>query len=318
MKIGKLLPALFIALGSWHMGFAQQDHADTSKGEDLMSLLDEDQAPSAKKQYVSATFKATRIINGHSIQNIGAGVLDFRISHRFGAISGGLEEFFGLDGATTRLGLDYGVNDWLMVGIGRSSFHKEVDGFFKAKLLRQTEDNRMPISLSVVGAMGIQTTKAPTIPEGTEYFFSNRCAYTWQLLAARKFNSRFSVQFMPSLVHINMVQTKDDPNNILSLGIGGRFKVSSRISLTAEYYYNLEDFKLGSTRNALAFGMDIETGGHVFQLFFTNSTGMSERTFIAETTDSWGDGDIHFGFNISRVFTIVKPKGMEGTRNKIW
>lgn len=283
-----------------------------------MSMLDEDQQASARKQYVSATFKATRIINGHSIQNIGAGVLDFRISHRFGAISGGLDEFFGLDGATTRLGLDYGINDWLMVGIGRSSYQKEVDGFFKAKLLRQTEDNRTPVSLSLVGAMGIQTTKPPTIPEGTEYFFSNRCAYTWQLLAARKFNSRFSVQLMPSIVHINMVQTKDDPNNILSLGIGGRYKVSSRISLTAEYYYNLEDFKIAGTHNALAFGMDIETGGHVFQLFFTNSTGMSERTFIAGSTDSWADGDIHFGFNISRVFTVVKPKGMEGTRNKIW
>lgn len=317
MRIGKLLPAFLLALGSWQIGYAQRD-ADSSKGEDLMSLLDDEQAPASKKQYVSATFKATRIINGHSIQNIGAGVLDFRISHRFGAISGGLEEFFGLDGATTRLGLDYGINDWLMVGIGRSSFQKEVDGFFKAKLLRQTEDNRMPISLSLVGAMGIQTTQAPTIPAGSEYYFSNRCAYTWQLLAARKFSNRFSVQFMPSLVHINMVQTADDPNNILSLGVGGRFKVSNRISLTAEYYYNLEDFKLEGTRNALAVGMDIETGGHVFQLFFTNSTGMSERTFIAESTDSWGDGDIHFGFNISRVFTIVKQKGMEGTRNKIW
>jgi hypothetical protein len=317
MRIRSLLPAFLFTLACSTPAFSQ-NHPDTSKGEDLMGLLDEGQQPVKKNDYVSATFKATRIINGHSIENVGAGVLDFRISHRFGPVSGGIDQFFGLDGATTKLGLDYGINNWLMVGIGRSTYQKEVDGFFKAKILRQTEDNRMPVSLSVLGACGIQTAQAPTVPPNTEYYFSNRVAYSWQVLVARKFTRRFSAQFMPSLVHMNLVQKADDPNNVISLGIGGRYKLSKRLSLTAEYYYNLEDFKISGTHNALAFGLDIETGGHVFQLFFTNSTGISERTFIANTTDEWSNGDIHFGFNISRVFTIVKPKDMEGTRNKIW
>jgi len=283
-----------------------------------MEMLDEDQASTSRKSFVTATFKATRIINGHSIENVGAGVLDFRISHRFGPVNQGISDFFGLDGATTRLGFDYGITDWLMVGLGRSSYQKEVDGFFKAKVLRQTESNSMPISLSVVGASGIQTTEAPVVPPGTEYHFTNRLAYTWQVLVARKFSNRFSMQFMPTIVHYNLVPTAAESNNVLAMGVGGRLKLSHRLSLTGEYYYTLENNKLNGSHNALAFGMDIETGGHVFQLFFTNSVGMSERTFIGQTTGDWGKSDVHFGFNISRVFTIVKPKEMEGTRNKIW
>ncbi len=317
-KLPILLCLIMIGLSAAHA--QNQDSLrskDAAHDDDLIGLLDEE-PPSAKKEYVSATFKATRIINGHSIENVGKGVLDFRISHRFGSINGGLEEFFGLDGATTRLGFDYGITDWLMVGIGRSSYLKEVDGFFKAKLLRQTDNGHMPVSVSLLGACGIETAEAPAIPPGTEYYFSNRVAYTTQALIARKFSNRFSAQLMPTLVHNNLVPLEEDPNNVWAIGIGGRLKLSQRISLTAEYYYTIPEQKLEGSRNALAFGMDIETGGHVFQLFFTNSIGMSEQTFIGQTTDSWGEGDIHFGFNISRVFTVVKPKEMEGTRNKIW
>jgi hypothetical protein len=292
--------------------------ADSTHEEDLMGMLDDEEPAARKKDYISATFKATRIINGHSIENVGQGVLDFRISHRFGPVNNGISDFFGLDGATTRLGFDYGITDWLMVGIGRSSLNKEVDGFFKAKLLRQTAKGGMPFSLSVVGASGIQTTEAPAMAAGKEYYFSNRIAYTTQVLLARKFSNAFSLQLMPTLVHYNLVQLESDPNNVIAIGIGGRLKLSQRISLTGEYYYTLEGNKLPGSTNALAVGLDIETGGHVFQLFFTNSTGISERTFIGQTTGDWGNSDIHFGFNISRVFTIVKPKDMEGTRNRIW
>jgi len=297
---------------------AQQERptTDTAQEDNLMSMLSEDTPALHQKSYVAATFKATRIINGHSIENVGQGVLDFRVSHRFGAVKNGIKDFFGLDGATTRLGLDYGITNWLMVGIGRSTLNKEVDGSFKAKVLRQTESGNIPVSLSVMGSTGIQTTAAPAMPPGSEYYFSNRVAYTGQLLIARKFSNRFSMQLMPTVVHYNLVPLEADPNNVLSIGVGGRLKLSQRISLTGEYYYNIEQIK-GST-NALAFGMDIETGGHVFQLMFTNSNGITDRSFIGETTGTWGNSDIHFGFNISRVFTIVKPKGMAGMRNKIW
>lgn len=300
--------------------YAQTDTAAVRKdGADLLNMLDrEDSAAGNKRNYVSATFKATRIINGHSIENVGQGVLDFRITHRFGPVNQGLKDFFGLDGATTKLGFDYGVTPWLMVGIGRSTYQKEVDGFFKAKLLRQTETGSMPFSVSVVGAAGIQTMETPQIPAGTEYHFSNRVAYTTQVLIARKFSNSFSLQLTPSLVHYNLVPLASDPNNVVSLGLGGRLKLSQRISLTGEYYYTLPGQELSGSRNALSVGIDIETGGHVFQLMFTNSIGQTERTFIGQTTGDWSAGDIHFGFNISRVFTIVRPKGLEGTRNKIW
>ena len=293
--------------------FGQTD--TTQEGDDdLLSMLED---PSKKtKEYTTATFKATRLINGHSIENLGMGVLDFRISHRFNTLNNGIEDFFGLDGATTKLGFDYGITNWLMIGVGRSSFEKEYDGYIKAKILRQTTDNRMPLSVSYVGSGMIKTLKVE-MPAGAEYFFSNRVAYANQLLIARKFGERLSLQIMPTHVHYNLVKYRDDPNDLLALGVGGRIKLSKRISLNAEWYYRLGDVPK-DTRNSLAIGFDIETGGHVFQLHFTNSTGMTERTFVGQTTGDWAKGDIRFGFNISRVFTIVRPKEFKNSRNKIY
>lgn len=297
----------------------------TDETNDLMQILEQEEQGSRKKEYVSATFKSTRIANGHSIENTPKGVLDFRISHRFGMISGGLQEFFGLDGATTRIGFDYGITDWLMVGVGRSTYLKEYDGFFKVKLLRQTEDNSMPFSLSYLGAMSVVSAKED-VPEGSTYYFSNRLSYVNQLLIARKFNQWLSLQIMPAHVHYNLVSYKDEPNDVFAVGLGGRIKLSNRISLTGEYYYVVPGTTLRDTHNALTLGIDIETGGHVFQLLFSNSTGITERTVIGQTTGEWArndhngrfTSDIHFGFNISRVFTIVRPKGFENSRNKIW
>jgi hypothetical protein len=294
------------------------DTADAESSDNLMKMLDEPGAETAgKREYVTAIFKATRLINGHSIENLGMGVLDFRISHRFNTLNTGIQDFFGLDGATTRLGFDYGVTNWLMVGIGRSSFEKEYDGFIKAKILRQTTDNRIPFSLSYLGSAMIKTVDV-TVPAGTEYYTSNRMAYANQLIIARKFSESFSLQLMPTHVHYNLVKYRDDPNEVLAIGIGGRLKLSRRISLNGEWYYRLPGSIPRDTRNSLAIGFDIETGGHVFQLHFTNSTGMTERTFVGQTTGDWADGDIRFGFNISRVFTIVRPKAFKNSRNKIY
>ncbi len=262
----------------------------------------------SQREYTIASFKTTRLINGHSIENTAAGVLDFKISHRFGRIDGGLQEWFGLDGATIRLGLDYGVTDWLTVGMGRSSYQKEYDGYLKAKLLRQTTDDHMPLSLSYIGAMSISSMAAPKLAPGQEWLFSNRMFFANQLLIARKFNDWLSLQLMPTHVHYNLVNTRNDPNDVIALGIGGRVKLSNRITLNAEYYYQLPDFQQQGMKNALSVGVDIETGGHVFQLHLTNATGMTERTFIGQTIDKWNNGGMHFGFNISRVFTIVTPK----------
>jgi len=280
------------------------------ENDSLLNELNNDNT-SFKKENVTATFKATRIIDGSSVENLGAGVLDFRINHRFGDLSQGVHNTFGLDDATTKLSLDYGITKWLMVGVGHSALNNEDDGLLKAKILKQKEKGT-PITLSYGGYVSIQTTPAPSLPSGDTWKFSNRLYYTNQLLIARKFNDWLSLQLMPTIVHYNVVDSSKFSNNTIAIGIGGRVKVSKRIAITSEYYCRVTNANLlyigQTTYNALSIGIDIETGGHVFQLVFTNSQGLSERSFIGQTTDSWSKGDIHFGFNISRVFTVVKPK----------
>ena len=274
---------------------------------DIMSQLEKEMGNSEKDltYYTTATFKTTRLINGHSVENVGKGVLDVKISHRFGNINGGGYQFFGLDNATMRLGFDYGINRFLMVGVGRSTFEKTYDAFFKLKILRQSRGKKnMPITLSYVPTIAIKTLKFED--PARKNYFSSRLFFTHQLILGRKLSENTSLQLMPTYTHQNLVQLASDPNDLIAIGIGGRQKLTKRVSLNFEYYYQLPGYKLHGTTNSLSVGFDLETGGHVFQLHFTNSQGMSERTFISETTGKWGKGDILFGFNISRVFTIGK------------
>ncbi len=298
---------------------AQEPTKKTHKedSDDLENMLEDDNG-SASKEYTSATFKATRIVNGHSVENVAKGVLDFRIAHRFGSVDGGLKSFFGLDGAATALCFDYGVTDWAMVGVMRSTYDKEYEGYTKIKILRQQTGKAMPISLSYFGAISVTSNTAPTLPAGQKWLFTNRMSYANQLLVARKFNNWLSLQLMPTLIHYNLVPTTAESNNTFAMGIGGRVKVSNRMSVNAEYYYRIPGTELSGYKNALSVGVDIETGGHVFQLMLTNASTITERAFVGQTVDDFFKGKIHFGFNISRVFTIVKPKGFEDTRNKTW
>lgn len=267
-----------------------------------------DSSRKLQTEITRSTFKTTRLINGHSIENVGRGILDFRISHRFGAINQGGKNFFGLDNAFTRLDLDYGITDRLMVGISRGTYEKEFTGFIKYKILRQsTGATSMPISLSYV-ATAFLRTRDVFDPNASD-FVKQKFFYAQQLLIARKFSDYFSLQLMPTMVHYQSTPTAADQNYQFSMGVGMRQRISKRVNITGEYYYQLNGFDGYS--NSLAFGFDIETGGHVFQLHLTNSYGTTERTFIHETTGKWGDGDIHFGFNISRVFVIKKPKGFQ-------
>ena len=280
--------------------------------DDLFAELEKN-APK-KNDYSFATFKSTRLINGSSIECLGEGVLDFRISHRFGQLSQGMENFFGMDNAVTKLSLDYGINRWLMIGIGHSAFNKEDDGSLKIKFLRQRNNGGMPITLTYFANASIETMPAPSLPVATQtWLFSNRLFYTHQVLIARKFNDKLSLQLMPTVVHYNLVDSTKFSNNTIAMGVGGRIKLTKRAAITAEYYYRLTNTGLlvyGSpTYNAFSLGFEVETGGHVFQLMVSNSQGLTERTFIGQTTDSWPKNQLHFGFNISRVFTIVKPKG---------
>lgn len=290
MKPNNYLLFFFLLFTSFNL-FSQDD--------DLLSLLDEEETIN----YTTASFKATRIINLHSLENMSAGELDIKIQHRFGFISGGVYELWGLDQSTIRIGADYGVTNSFMIGLGRNSYEKTYDGFMKLKVLRQsTGAKKMPITLALFSSMAIKTLK-PSDPD-RENYFSNDLYYAFQMMLGRKFSDAFTLQLSPTLVHRNLVATTAEANDVLAMGFGGRIKLSKRVSLNAEYIYVLPDQLAEGFHNSLSIGFDIETGGHVFQLHFSNSTSMIEKGFVAETVGQWGDGDIHFGFNISRVFNL--------------
>lgn len=273
----------------------------------LLDMLDKEEAAKPTTNYATATFKTTRLINAHSVEQLAGGVMDVKISHRFGTLNSGAYELFGLDNASIRIGADYGITNWLMVGLGRSSFEKQYDGFMKLKLLRQSSGSRtMPISLS--GFAGMYYNTLHWADTSRINYATSRINYVFQLIAARKFSEGFSLQIAPTLVHYNIVPNTSDPNDMLSVGIGARQKLTKRVSLNVEYYYQVPGFKPEGSVNAFSAGFDIETGGHVFQLIFTNSTGIAENQYITRTTGQWQKGDIHFGFNIARVFTLRKPK----------
>jgi hypothetical protein len=267
--------------------------------EDLLSLLGGDE----EQTYTTATFKTTRIINMHSVENAAAGVMDFRISHRFGFINTGAYDLFGLDQALMRIGFEYGITDRLMVGMGRSNVNKAYDSFLKYKILRQgSGKHNIPLSVSYFASAVCNTVK--WADPNRDNYFSSRMQYTHQLLIARKFNNDLSLQLTPTLVHKNLVPTLQDKNDILAMGFGGRYKLTQRFSVNGEYIYVLPNQITSTFYNSLSLGVDIETGGHVFQLHLTNSTSMLEPGFITESVGQWKKGGIHFGFNVSRVFTV--------------
>lgn len=251
---------------------------------------------------VQSTFKGSRLINGHSVEMRSGGVLEFLISHRFGRLNEGAYQLFGLDDSNIRLGLEYGLLDRLNIGIGRSSFQKTYDGFIKYKLLQQTHGpGSMPISLAGFSSLNINTLRPFA---GETISFTERLAYTHQLLLARKLSDKISLQLMPTLIHFNRVPLIADNNTIYTLGGGGRIKLTPSTALNLEYYHQFNPLASGDPQNVLAIGFDIETGGHVFQLHLTNSRAMIEPAFIGLTNGRFFEGDIHFGFNISRVFQL--------------
>ena len=274
------------------------------KSQDLMDLLGKD----TTKELTTATFKTTHLIIGQSVENVGKGSLNVLISHHFGKVNDGLYNFFGLDQSTIRLGVEYGITNRLEAGIGRSSLQKTADGYVKYKILRQNNID-MPLTVTYFGGMAMNTLKwaDPT----RKNFFTSRLSFVNQLLIARKFTEDLSLQLMPTHVHKNLVPRIVDQNDVFAVGAGGRYKFTRRMSVNAEYYYLLPGQSAKDFQNSLSLGVDLETGGHVFQLFFTNSQPLFERGFVSETQGKWNKAEIFFGFNIIRTFGIVKPKGFK-------
>ncbi len=259
-----------------------------------------------KSQPVFATFKTTRVVNGHSVETVKRKGLDFRVTHHFGDISGdggGVHTLYGLDqSADIRIAFEYGVTDRLTLGVGRSKIGELLDGYAKYRLLAQTQDNKMPVSTTLFVNAGFTPQKAAA----EEYDnAAHRLSYTYQVLIARKFSPNFSLQVMPTLLHRNYLANPQDEHDLFSMGVGGRLKLTKRFALLADYFYTFSDLRNQSDSGfyaPLGLGIEIETGGHVFHMFFTNNAGIVENVFIPNTTSSWAKGEFKFGFNISRTF----------------
>lgn len=273
------------------------------KAQNLEELLNQRTEHEESVNYVNGTFKGTRVVTGHSCEVTQRGDLMFLVSHRFGTLNSGFYNFYGLDNATTRIGFEYGLYDRLALGIARSTFEKTYDGFLKYQLLKQSTGKKvMPLTVTAFTSFNLKTLD-PADPE-KEYTLANKLAYTYQLLIGRKLGPKLSLQLAPTYIHKNLVPTKTDQNDLAALGAAGRYKLTNRFSLNMEYFYLMPGTSADNFDNAFSLGVDIETGGHIFQLMLTNARAMFERSFITETSGNWMNGDIHFGFNITRVFHV--------------
>ena len=273
---------------------------------DLLKELEKESK--ATTEYTASTFKGTRLINGQTVETKGKGALEFIFAHRFGPVNGGAYELFGLDQAYVRIGLEYGLTNNLGIGIGRNSVDKTMDGHLRYKFLRQSSGVvNMPFTVTAFGNAALRTT--PRKQDASyDIQLEDRMSYTGQLLIARKFTSNLSLQLMPSIVHKNTVDKSIENNDQVALGVGGRLKVTRSVALTTEYYYRVNVHENNPYYNPLGFGVEIETGGHVFQLIMTNSRGLTERAYLTETAGSFFDGNIHLGFNITRTFQLKKSE----------
>ncbi len=251
------------------------------------------------------TFGASRIGLTQSVEPLFKGVLDFEIQHQFGPINSGISEFFGLDQAVTRLGLSYGITDWLTVSYGRTGLNKTYNGALKIRILRQDREEGFPFTLSYFVNMGIYTTTWHY--DNVPYYLSHRFSYTNQLLIARKFNEHFSAQLSPTFIHRNFVESKSADNDIVDIGFAFRYLLGEKFGFIFDYHYLLSSYTANKYNNSLTFGVNILTAGHVFSLFATNSNGMIEQQFVPSTEGSWLKGDIRFGFTITRSFTLIEP-----------
>ncbi len=262
---------------------------------DLLSLLGDQEV----NQEVYGTFKGTKVINGQSVEMPSKAALLFVIEHRFGTINSGAYELWGLDQASMRMSFEYGLKEGLVIGVARNSFQKTYETSLKTRLLRQKEGAGSRVSIATYHAAFVNSMRR--IDSESENLFRSRLSYVHQVLIARKFNRTFSLQLTPTLILRNLVPLASMNNNYMAMGVGARYKLSNRVSLNGEYFYQFDRPHENYT-NSLSLGFDIETGGHVFQLHLTNSQGMFERAFVGETLGKWSDGAIYFGFNISRVF----------------
>ena len=267
-------------------GFAQDD------------LLTEIDVESESSTTVSSVFKGLKIINFESTKLVGKGGFYFVVSHRFGSVKNGFENLFGLDEAVTHLNFIYGLTEGINVSASRSSNQKIYELASKFRIIKQSE--RFPFS--VVGYTSVLANTALSTDNLPKLEFKHRLSYVAQLLISRKVNNKLSLQFTPTFFHDNYVVNDFQDNSQFGLIFGGRYKIGKRWSFNLEYGAHLNRAKNSLYNNPLSLGFDLETGGHVFQLHFTNSQFMNANGVMGNSTGDWSEGDFYFGFNISRSF----------------
>ena len=286
--------------------------------DDLMNMLEDVSSSEEKREETKATFKSTRVINAQTTETLKAQTLVFNINHRFGNVTTGGHGFFGFDEASNiRFSFLYALADQWMIGIGRSKVNEDIDGNMKFRFLSQTTDNKIPVSMAWYSNIVFTPRVSPQNPDGSDRWTkaAHRFSYTHQLIIARKFSPLFSFEILPTLVHRNYVldltntsNGAKESNDLLALGFATRLKVTQRLAIVADYFYTFSEFRrLNSDfpyNDPLGIGIEIETGGHVFHVNVTNSSGIIENQFIPNTPDAWNDGDVKLGFNISRVFYL--------------
>ncbi len=282
----KRLSILFLLLST--LAVAQNDLLDELDADLDMGPL-----------YAESAFKGLKIINLESTKMVDKGEMYFIVAHRFGSIRNGFDDFFGLDIASNKLQLIYGLSDHINFGAARSSYQKTYALHTKLRILRQ-QNEKSPVTIGAYGQLTINNQL--DLDLNPDLDFSHRLTYTAQALVSRKFSEKLSLQLSPTLIHKNLTEVDDESNMQFVMVAGGRYKLSKRISLNMDYGLVTNRPEELNYNNMLSIGLDIETGGHVFQLHFTNSRSMLEHSFLTEASGDWSEGDIHFGFNISRVF----------------
>ena len=263
--------------------------------DDLFSEIDTD----STQTNVTAAFKSLKIINLESTKLAAKGDFYFIVAHRFGSIKNGIDTFFGLDDANTQIKFLYGINEWLTVHASRSGFQKSYEAAVKYRLMPQ-QDNGFPVTIVGFNSLVVNTELDKVLLP--KLSFENRLNYTTQLLISRKFSESLSLELAPTFFHENYVANDNQDNSQFAIGAGGRYKISKRIALTMDYAAHLNRASNALARNPLSVGVDIETGGHVFQLHFTNAQAMNETGYLGNAFGDWSTGDIYFGFNLVRVF----------------
>ena len=283
----KTIQILFILLNI--LGSFAQD--------DLLKELESDKPKT--KEIVQIAFKGMQICTMQSTKLAAKGEFYFMVAHRFGDLTEGFENFFGLDNAVAKIGGLYGATEWLTVGVSRHTYRKIYEFSAKYRLANQKVGG-FPFTIVGYNTADINSElKTILFPE---LKFINRLAFSTQLPVSRKFSEKFTLQLNPIYIHKNLYDAEIEKKNQFLLALGGRYKLTKRLSLNSEYAYKLGAVASTEYTNPLTVGLDIETGGHVFQLVFSNSQPMNDVSYFTNGTGNWTSKGIYFGFNLYRVF----------------